>query len=382
MLTDVKARSAKPREKRYRLMDTDGLMLEVRSNGSKSWVLRYTEDGKRKDKTLGAYPALSLREARQAAADALLSVARGERPFASPVAAHGFAAVGAEFLASKEPHVRASYLKKMRERMNRYLLPRFGQMNIRDVRVSDARDLLLEVAKTRPDTAQKLYALLSEMYRFAALREYVDGDPIAPLKGLIKKPAKKHLAYITDRQKLGEVLRLIEQSTASIPVALELQILPHVFVRPSELRLATWDEFDLDAALWKIPAARMKMGRVHWVPLSRQVLALLHRVRVMVGDSGYLFPGARYGRPHSDVLLNIALKNLGIGSNVIVPHGFRHTASTMLHELGFEHAHIEKQLAHESGNAISAVYNHAEYLDARRQMMQSWSDFLDELRAQ
>ena len=126
----------------------------------------------------------------------------------------------------------------------------------------------------------------------------------------------------------------------------------------------------------------MKMGRVHWVPLSRQVLALLHRVRVMVGDSGYLFPGARYGRPHSDVLLNIALKNLGIGSDVIVPHGFRHTASTMLHELGFEHAHIEKQLAHESGNAISAVYNHAEYLDARRQMMQSWSDFLDELRAQ
>ena len=136
----------------------------------------------------------------------------------------------------------------------------------------------------------------------------------------------------------------------------------------------------MDDALWKIPAARMKMGRVHWVPLSRQVLELLRRVRVMVGDTGYLFPGARYGRPHSESLLNISLKNLGIGSDIIVPHGFRHTASTMLHELGFDHAHIEKQLAHEVGNSVSAVYNHAEYLQQRREMMQAWSDFLDQLR--
>ena len=116
------------------------------------------------------------------------------------------------------------------------------------------------------------------------------------------------------------------------------------------------------------------------MPLSRQVLALLQRLRVVVGDTGLLFPGARYGRPHSESLLNISLKNLGIGSDVIVPHGFRHTASTLLHELGFAPAHIEKQLAHESGNSVAATYNHAEYLDARREMMQAWSDFLDGLR--
>lgn len=380
MLSEAKARAAKAQDKRYRLHDADGLMLEVRPNGKKSWVLRYTVAGKRKDKVLGAYPALSLREARQLATDALLQIQRGEQPFALVTVGRTFESVGREFLADKARRVKPGYFRTMDLRFAKYLFPAFGARELASIGLPDVRGLLLEVANTRNETARKLYGLLSELFRFAALRGYVESDPVAPLKGLVQKDSKRHYPFITDRRQLGEVLRLIEQSTASIPVAIELQVLPHVFVRPSELRLATWDEFDLDAALWKIPAARMKMGRVHWVPLSRQVLALLQRLRVVVGDTGLLFPGARYGRPHSESLLNISLKNLGIGSDVIVPHGFRHTASTLLHELGFAPAHIEKQLAHESGNSVAATYNHAEYLDARREMMQAWSDFLDGLR--
>lgn len=138
-----------------------------------------------------------------------------------------------------------------------------------------------------------------------------------------------------------------------------------------------WDEFDLDAALRKVPAVRVKMGRAHWLPLSRQVSQLLQRLRTAVGDSGLL---ARYGRPHSESLLNISLKNLGIGPDVIVPHGFRHTVSTVLHEPGFPPAHIETRLAHESGSSVAATYSHAEYLDGCREIMQAWPDFLDSLR--
>lgn len=380
MLSEAKARAAKAQDKRYRLHDADGLMLEVRPNGRKSWVLRYTERGKRRDKVLGAYPALSLREARQMAADALLQIQRGGMPFASSSAVMTFEAVGREFLADKAKRVKPGYFRTVDLRFAKYLFPAFGGRDIASIGLSDVRELLLEIAQSRNETARKLHGLLSELFRFAALRGYVEGDPVAPLKGLVQKDGKRHYPFITERRKLGEVLRLIGQSTASIPVAIELQMLPHVFVRPTELRLASWDEFDLEAALWKIPASRMKMGRVHWVPLSRQVVALLQRLRVVVGGTGYLFPGARYGRPHSESLLNISLKNLGIGSDVIVPHGFRHTASTMLHELGFAPEHIEKQLAHESGNSVAATYNHAQYLDARREMMQAWSDFLDALR--
>jgi len=380
MLTDSKARAAKARDKRYRITDTDGLMLEVRPNGAKSWVLRYTDGHRRRDKTIGEYPAMSLREARQIASDALLKLSRGESPFYEPKATLLFEVVAKEFLDDKRTYLSPGYYRTIVLRFDKYLLPAFRGWDVREITLSNVRALLLEISTSRNETARKLYGLLSELFRFAAMRGYIEFDPTQALKGLVRKDSKRHYPFISDRQKLGEVLRLIEQSTASIPIALELQILPHVFVRPSELRLATWDEFDLDDALWKIPAARMKMGRVHWVPLSRQVLELLRRVRVMVGDTGYLFPGARYGRPHSESLLNISLKNLGIGSDIIVPHGFRHTASTMLHELGFDHAHIEKQLAHEVGNSVSAVYNHAEYLQQRREMMQAWSDFLDQLR--
>ena len=380
MLSDVKVRAAKARENRYRLHDADGLLLEVRPNGSKSWVLRYTEGGKRRDKALGRYPAMSLRKARQAANDALLLIQRGEKPFVPTAPKNTFSQVGQAFLEDKKKRVKQGYYRTMVLRFNRYLYPALGDKDIKTITKDEVRDLLLEIATSRNETARRLLGLLSEVFRFAALRGYVEADPTMLLKGLVSKDSKKHYPYITDRKVLGGVLRLIEESRASIPVTIELQMLPHVFVRPSELRLATWDEFDWDAALWKIPAARMKMGRVHWVPLSRQVLQLLQRLRAVIGDSGLLFPGARYGRPHSESLLNISLKNLGIGSDVIVPHGFRHTASTMLHELGFPPAHIEKQLAHEVGNSVAATYNHAEYLDGRRAMMQAWSDFLDSLR--
>lgn len=379
MITEAKARTAKARDKRYRLQDADGLMLEVRPNGKKSWVLRYMENGKRKDKTIGAYPALSLREARQTTADVLLQIQRGEQPFTQKNVGLTFRDVGLEFLDDKAKRVVPGYHRTLKLRFNKYLFPALGAREMKDINLDDARELLLEIAKTRNETARKLYGLLSELFRFAALRGYVSSDPISPLKGLIQKNSKLHYPFISDKKKLGEVLRLIKHCTASIPIALELQILPHIFVRPSELRLATWDEIDITDAVLKIPASRMKMGRVHWVPLSKQVLELLYQLRTVVGDSGFLFPGARYGRPHSESLLNISLKNLGIGSDIIVPHGFRHTASTMLHEMGFNHAYIEKQLAHEQGSTVSAVYNHAEYLPQRREMMQAWSDFLDSL---
>ncbi len=381
MLSATRVRAAKAQEKRYRLTDANGLMLEVRPSGSKAWVLRYTHGGRRKDKTLGVYPAMSLQEARQAAAQAATRMERGETPFSAPASPISFRLVGQAFLKEKKPRIEHSYYRTIELRFNKYLYPSLGRRKISDIEVGDIRELLLFVAETRNETARKLHGLLSELYRFAALRGYVAYDPTQALKGLLKSGEKKHFPYVTDHTRLGEVLWSIDRSTAAIPVAIELRMLPHVFLRPAELRFATWDEIDLDEALWKIPAERMKMGRVHWVPLSRQVLDMLDELRTVAGRDGYLFKGARYGRPHSESLLNLSLKAVGIGSDVIVPHGFRHTASTLLHELGFDHAHIEKQLAHAGGNTVAMIYNHAEYLDTRRGMMQAWSDFLDGCKA-
>lgn len=385
MLTDTRIRALRAREKRYRITDADGLMLEVRPNGKKTFVLRYQVNKRRRDKLLGHYPRMSLREARQLANAALLAIAAGEDPFIATRKRikPAFDVIAGEMLAEKLVGKSPSYRKKLRILHNKYLMTLSGQV-IDQVSPDQIRSLLLSItADGKTETAQRVQRLIGEVFRFAMLRGLCREDPSAILKGLIVRNRVKHYAHIDRPELLGRLLCDIDAAIAagvfSFSVGFALQLLPHLFVRPSNLRLAMLDEFDFVENLWRIPAERMKMRRPHVVPLSRQALALVLEAK-RLARCGFLLPGQRCRRPLSPQSINQAIKRLGYGPDVITPHGFRGTASSMLNELGYDARVIEKQLAHEPRSQMVAAYNHAQYIDKRRELMQIWSDLLDDCR--
>lgn len=203
------------------------------------------------------------------------------------------------------------------------------------------------------------------------------------LRGTLQKTQETHLAHITDPQELGELLRRIDANMSNgVIVKTALQIIPYVFVRANELCRAEWQEIDFDKRLWTIPAERMKMRRKHIVPLSRQVLALLKELHFYTGHSKYIFHSPRgASRPITEEGLLAGLRSLGYEKGKMTIHGFRHTASTLLHELKYNSDYIEKQLAHEENKSVKATYNHAEYLEERIKLMQEWANYLDSLKA-
>lgn len=202
------------------------------------------------------------------------------------------------------------------------------------------------------------------------------------MRDILPSPSVRHHASITDPEEVGALLRAIEGFTGSFVTRTALRLAPLVFVRPGELRHAEWLEFDLSRAEWRIPAAKMKMGEQHIVPLSRQSIDILKEIQPLTGQGRYVFPGERSRtRPMSENTVNAALRRMGYSKHEMTGHGFRSTAATLLHELGYMHAVIERQLAHGERNKVSASYNFAEYLPERRVMMQEWANYLDELKS-
>lgn len=258
-----------------------------------------------------------------------------------------------------------------------------GKLAIGEIEPADVLAAIRRIeGKGKLESARRSLQLAGAVFRYAVATARLASDPTRDLRGALTAPTVTHYGAITDAKKVGQLLRAIDEYDASGITKLALQISPHVFVRPGELRHAEWSEIDLDGALWIIPAGKMKMRKPHHVPLSRQAVALFQEVRSVTGPTGYAFPSIRTRvRPMSENTINAALRRLGYASDEMTAHGFRAMASTLLNESGKWHQDaIERALAHGDTDKVRAAYHRGAHWKERVEMAQWWSDYLDTLR--
>jgi integrase len=391
-LTAVAVDHAKGRAKPYKLADERGLYLLVTPKGQRYWRFNYRFERKAKTLAFGVYPDVGLADAREKRDAARRMIAAGEDPAAQKKLAAAeerareqasFGAVADEWLERMEKEGRSgSTLSKMRWLIG-FARPALGTRPIAYIAAPELLEVLRKVeARGRYETAGRLRSTFGTLFRYAIATGRAQRDVAYDLRGALITPKVRHRSAITEPKAVGALLRAIEDHDGQPPVRLALRLIPHVFVRPGELRLAEWPEFDLDMRVWTIPRSRTKMRRPHRVPLSRQVVEMLKELLELTGDGRFLFPSVRSAeRPISDNTLNAALRRLGYDSSQMTAHGFRAMASTLLNESGKWHPDaIERQLAHVEGNDVRRAYARGEHWEERVRMMQYWSDYLDRLR--
>ena len=389
-LSDLKIRRARPAKKPYKLYDGGGLFLLVHPNGSRYWRLKYRGAGKERLFAIGVYPEVGLADARARASEARRLVAAGVDPVhdrrarrASSAAelAQTFKALAEEWIASRSETWSPTYAEAVRSALAANLYPLIGTVPIRSITVPMLREALLLMEKRGTLVAlRKVRMWASGVFRYAVATGRADSDPAAPLRGTFKAHKSKNFPALTKADELGQLLAAIETYAGSPVTRAGLRLLAYTFVRTGELRGAEWPEFDLDKALWTIPAERMKNRAMHLVPLSSQALEVLTELKPLTGRSRWVFPSERrQQRPMSENTVLYALYRLGYHGRA-TGHGFRASASTMLNELGFDADVIERQLAHRERNRARAPYHRSEYVAERREMMQRWADYLDEMR--
>lgn len=380
---------AKPAEKPFNLADGGGLILQVQPSGGLWWRLRYRFAGKQMMLGLGTYPDTSLKMAREKrdAARRLLAVdppidpsqaRKAERQAAT--SPETLKAIATEFLEMQTAGAAATTLR----RLELHVFPYLGRKPIAGITAAELLAVLRRVEhKGCNETAHRLRSACSRIWRYAIGSGRAEQDIAAALAGQLAPVNARNFATITEPKKIGELLRAIDGYSGLHSVSAALKLAPLVFVRPGELRAATWDEFDLEEGEWRIPARRTKLRVEHVVPLADQAIAILDDLFPLTGsESGYVFPSVRSRSTcMSDNSLNAALRRLGYSKEQMTAHGFRAMASTRLNELGFAPDIIEKQLAHSERNKVRAAYNHASYLPQRREMMQFWADYLDNLKS-
>lgn len=392
MLTDAKLRALKHKGALYRVADSDGLAVEVPVNGALRWRYRYRFEGRAKMLSLGTYPTIPLAQARLRRDAAKAQLSQGVDPSEHRQTAKQ-AKVEAQAKAitfrqvanlwMERQHVAEITANKNRWLFEHFLFPEIGHLSLSEIEPRVLLDALRKVEQSgRLDTANRAKTKAGQVFRFAVLEGWVTSDPTASLRGALKPPKVKHHAAIVEPKKIGELLRAIDGFTGQHVTQCALKLAPLVFVRPGELRQAEWPEFDLDEAIWRIPAHRMKMKAGHIVPLSSQAVAILRELHAMTGQGRYVFPGLRsVSRPMSENTVNAALRRLGYGKDEMTGHGFRSLAATRLNEMGWNADAIERQLAHAESNKVREAYTHAaQYLNERKRMMQSWADYLEGLR--
>jgi integrase len=402
-LTNAAVRALKPRERPYKVFDGKGLYLLKNPDGSALWRLKYRYGGKERLLAYGAYPEVSIKEARARGDKARTQLRDGIDPSAARKAekaargdreSRSFERIAREWHAKKCERMKDAGGRRILRRLEIYVFPRIGDQVTGDLTAPDLLHLLRRIEdKGHPETAHRVKQYLSAIFRYAVATNRATHDPTVALKhALLRPPAKNH-ASITEPKQVGALLRAIRGYSGSDMVRCALQLMPLVFVRPGELRGARWQEFEFNLTdpkpgetqghaepLWRIPASRMKMGQQHIVPLSIQAVEVLRELHSISGPDGYVFPSVRSkARPMSDNTINAALRGMGYAKDQLVGHGFRHMASTLLHERGHRSEYIERQLSHGDRNTIRAIYNFADYLPERRKMMQEWADYLGEL---
>lgn len=407
MLTDLECRNAKPRDKQYKLADGKGLFLLIHPNGSKYWRFKYRIAGKEKLLALGVYPEVRLdgykhKEtgkwidgARHKCVCAREQICSGIDPsqqkkaqkLARLVAAgNSFEAVAKDWMSNRKHRWSLAHYTYTLRRFESYVFPDVGALPINDI----TAPLMLAMArkiesKGTIETTHKVMSACSQVFQYAIGEGKCERNPVADIRGNLKaKPEPKHMAALSEKD-LPDLLRKIDQygseGGGELQTQYALQLLALTFVRTSELREATWDEFDLDKAEWRIPAERMKMKAPHVVPLSRQAVDVMKKLQGINGEYRYVFPGVRPSVAMSKNTVLFALYRMGYRGRM-TGHGFRAVASTVLNETGFDADVIERQLAHVERNKVRAAYHRSEYLAERRTMMQQWADMLDNWRTQ
>jgi integrase len=391
-LTDISLRKSKPGPKPYKLADAKALFVLVMPNGSKLWRLKYRLDGKEKLLALGAYPEVSLSQARTARDAARAQIKAGndpiqsrnlDRAIAKVSRAMTFSLVAEELIARKAAEGKApATLEKLRWLLLDLACPIVGNRPVASISPHEVLEMLRVIeARGRLETARRLLATMGEVFRFAIQTLRATIDPTAPLKGALQTPIVTGRAAILDPIEFGGLLRAIDGYQSTV-VRAALQLAALLFQRPGELRQAEWAEFDIEAGIWTIPAGRMKMRKAHRVPLPRQALEILRALHDATGGGALCFPGTRSSkRPISDATMNAALRRMGYESTQASAHGFRSTASSLLNESGLWSPDlIEASLAHAGVDRIRATYNRADYFDGRAKMGQWWADHCDKLR--
>jgi integrase len=400
-LTDTTIRNAKPKAKPYKLADEKGLFLLVQPSGGKLWRLKFRIDGrdeagapKRVEKKVafGAYPDVNLKEARRLRDEARASLATGVDPAekkrrdaytAKLSAANSFDAVARAYIekCKREGHAEATTTKQ--EWLLKLLNRAIGHRPIAEIQPFEMLEAVRKHETTgRTEAAHRALQFASQVFRFAIANQLAASDPTRDLRGALTSHKSKHHAAILEPKKAGELLRAIDVYDGHPVTRYALQLAALVFVRPGELRHAEWSEFDAEAKVWRIPAAKMKARAEHVVPLSEQALDVLARVRDLTGDGQYVFPSIRtYLRPMSENTVNAALRRLGYASDEMSGHGFRAMASTLLNESGkWSPDAIERSLAHKDKDAVRAAYHRGTHWQERVEMAQWWADHLDTLR--
>lgn len=391
MLTDTLIRNAKAKQgKAYKLFDERGLFLLVTPKGSKGWRFRYRFAGREKLISLGPYPDVSLKQAREKREAARRLLAQdppvdpsAKRQAAKRAQADSFEAVAREWMQKSKGHsISADTVDLIRRRFELYVFPYIGKQPIASVTAPDLLAALRRIEhKKRFETARRTRSACGRIFRYAIATGRAERDVAADLKGALITVEATHFAAITEPKRVGELLRAIDGYQGQPSVMFALRLAPLVFVRPGELRAAEWSEIDLDGAQWRIRAERTKLRRAHLVPLSVQAVAILRELHTITGNGRYLFPSLRTRkRCISDNTINAALRRLGFASDEQTAHGFRTIASTLLNELGWNGDLIELQLAHKPGDKVRAAYNRAERVAERTKMMQAWADYLDTLK--
>ena len=378
--------AAKPREKAYKLADGAGLYLEVVPSGSRYWRMKYRFNGKEKRMAFGVYPAVSLAQARALRDEAKKKLAEGIDPsFAKKEEKlvrdvqlnNTFQAVALEWHGTKVSRWSEGYASDIIEAFNKDIFPYIGQQPVNEIKPLVLLNVLRRMeSRGATEKAKKVRQRCSEVFRYAIVTGRAEYNPAADLTSAMSGHESKHYPFLTVEE-LPDFFKALSGYTGSPLVVLAARLLILTGVRTGELRGAFWSEFDLEKAVWEIPAERMKMKRPHLVPLSTQALEIVQQLKVMSGQYPLVFPGRNDPRKTmSEASINQVFKRSGYTGKV-TGHGFRHTMSTILHEEGFNTAWIETQLAHVDKNAIRGTYNHALYLEGRREMMQWYADYIN-----
>jgi integrase len=385
MLTDSLIRSAKRGERPRKLSDGGGLYLLVAPNGGRYWRFNYRFACKQKTLALGVYPDVGLAKARERHREARRLLVDGHDPGKERrTAGKTFEEVAREWHAHWKGNRHERHAHYVLRRLETDIFPELGALPLSDIPTSAFRDAVRKIEQRgATDIAKRVLQTCGQIMRYAMANDLAAHNPVAGIKpGDVLKPHKRRNYPRIDQKELPALLRAIDVYVGSEHTRLALQLMALTFVRTSELIGARWSEFDMKAARWAIPAERMKMKTPHLVPLSKQALGVLTRLRGISLGRELVFPGdVQPDKPMSNNTLLFALYRLGYRGRM-TGHGFRGVASTILHEQGWPHEHIELQLAHQERDNVSAAYNHAQYLQSRTQMMQAWSDYLDARRAE
>jgi len=398
-LSETQVRNAKPAPKDVKIFDGGGLFLLVTPSGGKLWQFKYRFGGKEKKLSFGAYPAITLVEARQRRENAKKLLANGIDPGEVKKAQkaatfteteNSFEVIAREWHTKFSPTWSESHAYWVLRRLEQYVFPDIGSRPIAELKAPDILKVLRRIESVALETAHRVKFVIGQILRYAVGSGRAERDWTVDLKGQLLTRSQKHHAAITDPKEVAGLMRAIDGFNGTFTVKCALQLAPLVFLRPGELRHAEWSEFDLDAAEWNVPIERMKLkkrikedrhGEKHLVPLSTQAVAILRELYGLTGQSRYVFPCARsFARPMSNMAVNAALARMGFKGEMS-GHSFRATARTLLDEVLQSRVElIEHQLGHAVKDANGRAYNRTSHLPERKKMMQLWSDYLEGLK--